>query len=98
MDKDQLQHIATRYLGHLLQNPEARAQYASCDKADHAALGNLIQKHLSLHEALSSADVEAILQHGEELVTPLMNSMKTHAPEYYEALAVGGFLGTFTKP
>ncbi|MDE2570930.1 MAG: hypothetical protein KGM44_00215 [bacterium] len=97
MTNDELHELATRYLGHLMTNPQARAEYTAVDKSDYSAIAQLVQKHLGLPQAPTKDDVRGMLQHGEELVKPLLDAMKQHSPEHYEMMLAGVIIGSFNK-
>lgn len=89
MSSQDIQQLASRYLGHLLTTPEARAEYAAADKTDFRAMGALIQKHLQLAQAPSESDVKAAFQHATTLCQPILDAFKQHAPQFYEMATAG---------
>jgi|GEM_PF-5675085 len=97
MDHIELRKLATKYLSHLMTNPEARAEFKAADKTDYQKLGELIRKHLNLAKAPGADDVQKMLAHSEELVKPLTDAVREHAPQYYEAMFACVIIGNFTK-
>ncbi|HVA38053.1 MAG TPA: hypothetical protein VNJ51_10620 [Candidatus Dormibacteraeota bacterium] len=97
MNQNEIRQLATRYLGHLLTNTDARSEYMAIDKSDPSAIANLMQKHLQLASPPTPGEVQQMLQHSEELVKPMLDAMKQHAPEYYEMMLSGITIGAFNK-
>ncbi|TAM73756.1 hypothetical protein EPN44_12960 [bacterium] len=94
MSDNDIRQLAARYLGHLMSTPASRAEFASIDKTNPAAVASLIQKHLNLPTTPSTSDVAGVFKHAEELTKPFLSAIKEHAPEYYEMTLAGVLLCT----
>lgn len=86
MDRQEAQSIASRYIAHIIANPDERAAFEKYATSSdyHAPMAQHMQRLLGLASPPSKEDLAQIREAGDSLFEPFSAALGQHAPGQFE--------------